>query len=101
MKKILSILLIILSLFILISCKNKEPIDEKLSEYDLIKGEYLATLCDEEESNPLKQINVTVRNWKLYMSHNNKKLRSAILKEDFFEDDYVGKDNYEFVFLPF
>ena len=96
MKKILSILLIILSLFILISCKNKEPIDEELSEYDLIKGEYLATLCDEEESNPLKHINVTVRNWKLYMSHNSKKLRSAILKEDFFEDDYVEKDNYEF-----
>ena len=95
MKKILSILLIILSLFILISCKNKEPIDEKLSEYDLIKGEYLATLCDEEESNSLKQIHVIVRNWKLYMP-GYMKLRSAILKEDFFEDDYVGKDNYEF-----
>ena len=56
MKKILSILLIILSLFILISCKNKKPIDEELSEYDLIKGEYLATLCDEGESYQLKQI---------------------------------------------
>ena len=61
MKKVLSILLIVLSLFILFSCKNKDSIDEELTEYDLIKGEYVATLCDEEESNPFKQIYVPVR----------------------------------------
>lgn len=96
MKKITIIIIAIMMSLVLSSCK-KDYKDKELTEYDLISGEYVGTLCYKEEGyNPWNEIFITIRNNKLYMSADKMKLRSKMIEEGFFEDDYVEKDNYEF-----